>query len=51
MTKDPTKNQSATVVADPSLEEKIRLRAYALYEDVAGKTVTMSMTGSAQRPS
>lgn len=33
MTKDPTKKQSATVVADPSLEEKIRLRAYALYEE------------------
>jgi hypothetical protein len=28
MTKDPTKKQSAAVVADPSLEEKIRLRAY-----------------------
>jgi len=31
MTKDPTKKQSA--VAEPSLEEKIRLRAYALYEE------------------
>jgi len=33
MTKDPTKKQSAAVVADPSLEEKIRLRAYTLYEE------------------
>ena len=33
MAKDPTKKQSAAVVADPSLEEKIRLRAYALYEE------------------
>ena len=33
MTKDPTKKQSAAVVAGPSLEEKIRLRAYTLYEE------------------
>lgn len=33
MTKQPTKKQSLAVVADPSLEEKIRLRAYALYEE------------------
>jgi hypothetical protein len=33
MTKDPTKKQSAALVADPSLEEKIRLRAYTLYEE------------------
>ena len=33
MTKDPTKKQSVAVVADPSLEEKIRLRAYMLYEE------------------
>lgn len=33
MTKDPTKKQSAAVLADPSLEEKIRVRAYALYEE------------------
>jgi DUF2934 family protein len=33
MTKDPTKKQSAAVVADPSLEEKIRLRAYTLFEE------------------
>jgi hypothetical protein len=33
MAKDPTKKQSAAVVADPSLEEQIRLRAYALYEE------------------
>jgi len=33
MAKDPTKKQSAAVVANPSLEEKIRLRAYALYEE------------------
>jgi hypothetical protein len=32
MTKDPTKKPSAAVVTDPSLEEKIRLRAYTLYE-------------------
>jgi hypothetical protein len=32
MTKDPTKKQSAAV-AVPSLEEKIRLRAYTLYEE------------------
>lgn len=33
MTKDPTKKQSAAVLADPSLEEKIRVRAYALFEE------------------
>ncbi len=33
MTKEPTKKQSLAVVADPSLEEKIRLRAYTLYEE------------------
>jgi hypothetical protein len=33
MMKDPTKKQSAAVVADLSLEEKIRLRAYTLYEE------------------
>ncbi len=33
MTKDPMKKQSAAVVADPNLEEKIRLRAYTLYEE------------------
>jgi Protein of unknown function (DUF2934) len=32
MTKDPTKKQSAAV-AEPSLEEEIRLRAYTLYEE------------------
>ena len=32
MTKHPTKKQSAAV-AEPSLEEKIRLRAYALYDE------------------
>jgi hypothetical protein len=32
MPKDPTKKQSAEVVTDPSLEEKIRLLAYGLYE-------------------
>ena len=33
MTKDLTKKQSTVVVADPNLEEKIRVRAYALYEE------------------
>ncbi len=33
MTKDPSKKQSAAVVADPILEEKIRLRAYTFYEE------------------
>ena len=33
MTKDPSKKQSAAVVADPSLEEKIRLRAYTFFEE------------------
>jgi hypothetical protein len=33
MAKDPTKKQSAVVVGDPSLEEKIRLRAYVFYEE------------------
>ena len=33
MRKDPTKKQSAAVVAEPSLEEEIRLRAYSLYEE------------------
>ena len=33
MTKAPTKKQSAAVAAGPSLEEKIRLRAYKLYEE------------------
>ena len=33
MTKDPSKKQYAAVVADPSLEEKIRLRAYTFYEE------------------
>jgi len=33
MPEDPTKKQSAEVVTDPSLEEKIRVRAYALYEE------------------
>lgn len=32
MTKDPMKKQSVAVVANPS-EEKIRLRAYTLYEE------------------
>jgi hypothetical protein len=32
MTKDPTKKQSAAV-AVPSLEKKIRLRAYTLYQE------------------
>jgi hypothetical protein len=32
MTKDPTKKQSAAA-AEPSREEKIRLRAHALYEE------------------
>jgi hypothetical protein len=33
MMKNPTKIQSAAVVADPNLEEKIRLRAYTFYEE------------------
>ncbi len=33
MPKDPTKKQSADVVTDPNLEEKIRVRAYTLYEE------------------
>ena len=32
MPKDPTKTQPAEVATDPSLEEKIRQRAYGLYE-------------------
>lgn len=31
--KNPTKIQSASVVADPILEEKIRLCAYTFYEE------------------
>jgi hypothetical protein len=33
MSKDPIKKQPANVATDPNLEEKIRLRAYALYEE------------------
>jgi len=33
MTKNPSKKQFTAEVADPSLEEKIRLRAYTLYEE------------------
>ena len=33
MMKNPTKIQSAAVVADPNLEERIRLRAYTVYEE------------------
>ncbi len=32
MPKDPTKKQPIDVVPDPNLEESIRRRAYALYE-------------------
>jgi len=32
MAQDPTKSNPADVVADPKLEEEIRRRAYALYE-------------------
>jgi Protein of unknown function (DUF2934) len=33
MKKDSVNKQSAAVVADPSPEEKIRLRAYDLYDE------------------
>jgi Protein of unknown function (DUF2934) len=33
MTKDQMKKQSVAVILDPSLEEKIRVRAYTLYEE------------------
>jgi DUF2934 family protein len=33
MAKEPTKKQSADVQTDPDLEQEIRLRAYALYEE------------------
>jgi hypothetical protein len=32
MAQDPTKSNPADVVTDPNLEEEIRRRAYALYE-------------------
>jgi hypothetical protein len=32
MAQDPTKKEPANVVTDPNLEEEIRRRAYALYE-------------------
>ncbi|MBZ5571834.1 MAG: DUF2934 domain-containing protein [Acidobacteriia bacterium] len=32
MAQDPTRKQTASVGTDPSLEEEIRRRAYALYE-------------------
>jgi hypothetical protein len=32
MVQDPTKKEPANVVTDPNLEEEIRRRAYALYE-------------------
>ncbi len=32
MSQDPTKTNPAGVVTDPNLEEEIRRRAYALYE-------------------
>ncbi len=37
MTKDRTKKPSEAVVADPSLEERIRLRAYTLYYEEHGR--------------
>jgi hypothetical protein len=33
MAKEPTKKQSADVQTDLDLEQEIRLRAYALYEE------------------
>jgi len=33
MAKEPTKKQTAEVVTDPNLEQEIRRRAYALYEE------------------
>ncbi len=33
MPKNPTKNKTDDRIADPSLEEMIRVRAYALYEE------------------
>ena len=33
MAKEPTQKQSADVQTDPNLEQEIRLRAYALYEE------------------
>lgn len=33
MAKEPTKKQSTDVQTDPNLEQEIRLRAYALYEE------------------
>ena len=33
MPKDPTRKESANIVADPNLEEEIRRRAYELYEE------------------
>jgi hypothetical protein len=33
MPQEPTKKQPKNVVTDPNLEEEIRCRAYALYEE------------------
>ncbi|HYL12001.1 MAG TPA: DUF2934 domain-containing protein [Terriglobales bacterium] len=33
MAKEPTTTQTANVVTDPNLEQEIRRRAYALYEE------------------
>ena len=33
MAKEPTKKRPANVVTDPNLEQEIRRRAYALYEE------------------
>jgi hypothetical protein len=33
MAKEPTEKQAANVITDPNLEQEIRRRAYALYEE------------------